>query len=174
MKTVNIKPMSMWDFEQNDHRLNKEYKSADIRQIGTTITRKERTYDTVDIEIKAHQAKGGRFYTITIGGKAIDRLNIRPNSVISFHEHSEKPDFLYIQSGEHSGKRHAGEFKVRNLANGTYQVVISSQTFIDFFDEFLEGDLYREYPLFEDKFLDERGHYMIRQHYIWESDRSRR
>lgn len=173
MKEVNIKPMTMWDFEQNEHRLNKEYRSADLTQIGTS-RRREHISGTVDIEIRAHQAKGGRFYTMNIGGKAIERLNIKPNSVVSFHEHSEKPDFLYIKAGEHSGKRHTGEFKVRNLANGTYQVVLASQTFIDFFDEFLEGDSCRAYPLFEDKYLDERGHYMIRQHHLWIADRSMR
>lgn len=173
-KNINIKPMTMWEYEQNDNSFRTEYRSSDLTKIGAVKQTKYTKVQGVDVTITMHIAKGSRFYTITFGGKAIDRLGIQSNSVISFSEHAERPDAIYITAEPHSGKRHTGEFKVRNLANGTYQVVMSSNTFIEFFDDYMEGDEVRKFPMFEDKQMDERGHYMIRQHILWDEDKAKR
>ena len=163
-------------YDLRDDKTQEKVHSSDLRNIfAKGGISEDDTNVSADITIRLHD-KGltEPFYTITFAGKAIRRLDLNNHDSIIMCVHDSRPDAIYFEPINKTFNRERGVYKIRKLKNGTYQVQLNGKAQLNYIGDFTDQAQVRQYALFEDKGMDEAGHYMIRKGYLWEENRRRR
>ena len=119
-----------------------------------------------DIGIKKHVEAARPYYSIYFTKKSAKVYDIKVGDELAFGVadiYDDAVGFVNLTKDPINGVR--GPL-VKTLINGLYFVRFQGQEAVDFLDQFVDGDTYREYKLFNKK-----GNYFIRKSGVYDESK---